>query len=558
MKKNILRTLALLCAAGPAIVSAQAPKDAVVVSDADIKAVLKMAADTKRTIPDNTLRVIDMGTYQLGVAVVARGKLAPAPAAAAPAAAAAAPNTPACGQPRAGATGPNGIYHDSTAETYIVTSGSGTMITGGTIVNGRRSPGDSEVTTILNGPSCNGTMVGYSTRVINVGDIIVIPEGVPHGFSAIPDHVTYLSVRPDLKKVLQKGYVNPALAGRQSTAARSLPSFEIDRNWPKVPAQWKLGDVSSFAIDAQDRVWALHRPRTLVKPEDVPKRAPAVMVFDTAGTYVKSWGGDGAGYEWPQREHGINIDNKGFVWITGNNCPTNGIANLKPVADDQILKFTQDGKFVMQIGHSNQSKGNADTVNVHRAADVQVNPRTNELIVADGYGNHRVIVFDADSGRFKRMWGAFGNKPVDDDHCEVVTPKEFPPGDGPSNLSIVHAVRLSKDGIVYVADRENRRVQSFTPDGKFLKQIVKTDTQFARDLALSADPDQQFLYVGNGNDILIVDRKAMQIAGSIKLSGMIGGGHHIATDSKGNIYIAGTTMGLQKLTFKGMSTAATN
>ena len=151
MKKNILRTLVLLVAAAPAIVSAQAPKDAVVVSDADIKAVLKMAADTKRTIPDNTLRVIDMGTYQLGVAVVARGKLAPAPApAAAPAAAA---NTqPACGQQRAGATGPGGIYHDSTAETYVVTSGSATMITGGTIVNGRRSPADSEVTTILNGP----------------------------------------------------------------------------------------------------------------------------------------------------------------------------------------------------------------------------------------------------------------------------------------------------------------------------------------------------------------------------------------------------------------------
>ena len=569
MKKNILRTLALLFAAGPAILSAQAPKDAVVVSDADIKAVLKMAADTKRTIPDNTLRVIDMGTYQLGVAVVARGKFpaTPAPAAAAPAATPA-PATPACGQPRAGATGPGGISHDSTAETYVVISGSGTLITGGTIVNGRRSAADAEVTTILNGPSCNGTMVGYSSRVINVGDIIVIPEGVPHGFSAVPDHITYLSVRPDLKKVLQKGYVNPALAAKQRTAAGTagavatagtrLPTFEVDRSWPKVPAQWKLGDVSSFAVDAQDHIWALHRPRTLIKPEDVPKRAPAVVVFDTAGTYIKSWGGDGAGYEWPQREHGINIDSKGFVWVTGNNCPTNGIANLKHVADDQILKFTQDGKFVMQIGHSNQSKGNADTTNVHRAADVQFNPRTNELFVADGYGNHRVIVFDADSGRFKRLWGAFGNKPVDDDHCEVVTPKEFPPGDGPKNFSIVHAIRLSKDGIVYVADRENRRVQSFTTEGKFLKQIVKTDTQFARDLAFSADPDQQFLYVGNGNDIVIVDRKAMQIVGNIKLPGQIGGGHHIATDSKGNIYIAGTTMGLQKLTFKGMSAASTN
>jgi len=567
MKKNILRTLALLVGAGPAMVSAQAPKDAVVVSDADIKAVLKMAADTKRTIPDNTLRVIDMGTYQLGVAVVARGKLAPAPAAAAPAAAPANAQPP-CGQQRAGATGPNGIFHDSTSETYIVTSGSGTLITGGTMVNGRRSPADSEVTTILNGPSCNGTMVGYTSRVINVGDIIVIPEGVAHGFSAIPDHVTYLSVRPDLKKVLQKNYVNPALAAKQRTAAGTagavatagtrLPTFEVDRGWPKVPAQWKLGDVSSFSVDAQDRVWALHRPRTLIKPEDVPKRAPAVMVFDQAGNYIKSWGGDGQGYEWPQREHGINIDSKGFVWITGNNCPTNGIANLKHVADDQILKFTQDGKFVMQIGHSNQSKGNADTTNVHRAADVQYNARTNELFVADGYGNHRVIVFDADTGKFKRLWGAFGGKPVDDDHCEVVTPKEFPAGDGPKNFSIVHAIRLSKDGIVYVADRENRRVQSFTADGKFLKQIVKTDTQFARDLAFSADPDQQFLYVGNGNDIVIVDRKAMQIVGSIKLPGQIGGGHHIATDSKGNIYIAGTTMGLQKLTFKGLSTASTN
>jgi hypothetical protein len=219
--------------------------------------------------------------------------------------------------------------------------------------------------------------------------------------------------------------------------------------------------------------------------------------------------------------------------VTGNNCPTNGIANLKHVADDQILKFTQDGKFVLQIGHSNQSKGNADTTNVHRAPMCNTTRGPMSCSSPTDTVIHRVIVFDADSGKFKRMWGAFGNKPVDDDHCEVVTPKEFPPGDGPKNFSIVHAIRLSKDGIVYVADRENRRVQSFTTDGKFLKQIVKTDTQFARDLAFSADADQQFLYVGNGNDIVIVDRKAMQIVGSIKLPGQIGGGHHIATDSKG-------------------------
>ena len=190
---------------------------------------------------------------------------------------------------------------------------------------------------------------------------------------------------------------------------------------------------------------------------------------------------------------------------------------------------------------------------MHRAADVWLHPQTNELFVADGYGNHRVIVFDPDTGAFKRMWGAFGNKPVDDDHCEVVTPSTFPPGPGPQNFSIVHALRVARDGMVYVADRENRRVQQFTPDGKFVRQLVKTDTQFARNLALSADPAQQFLYVGNGADIVIVDRKTLEIAGTIKPAGLTGAGHHLATDSKGNLYVAQTGMGMQKLAFKGMA-----
>jgi len=151
-------------------------------------------------------------------------------------------------------------------------------------------------------------------------------------------------------------------AGAQSKA-HSLPVFEVDHAWPKVPAQWKLGDASSMAIDAQDHIWVLHRPRTL-KPEQ--PAAPPVVVFDSEGNYIKAWGGDGNGYEWPQREHGIYIDNKGFVWLGGNNCPTNGLPRVKPVADDQLLKFTQDGKFVLQIGHRNQSKGNADTQNLHR------------------------------------------------------------------------------------------------------------------------------------------------------------------------------------------------
>jgi hypothetical protein len=345
----------------------------------------------------------------------------------------------------------------------------------------------------------------------------------------------------------------PFSAQAAQPEGRSLPTFEVDHAWPKVPAKWKLGDASSIAIDAQDNIWVLHRPRTL-KPEQAAMAAPPVIVFDSAGNYVKAWGGDGNGYEWPQREHGIYIDYKGFVWLGGNNCPTNGLPRVKPVADDQLLKFTQDGKFLMQIGHSNQSKGNADMQNLHRPADEWVYQPTNELFVADGYGNHRIAVFDADSGKFKRMWGAFGNKPVDDDHCMIVTPSNFS-DPGPQQFSIVHAIRIAKDGTVYVADREYRRVQMFTKDGKFLKQLVKNDIPFARDLALSPDANQQFLYVGGGNGIFIVDRKALEIVGNIEPAGIIGPGHEITTDSKGNLYIAQTTAGLQKLNFKGMSAA---
>ncbi len=344
------------------------------------------------------------------------------------------------------------------------------------------------------------------------------------------------------------------LAQAAPSENRALPVFEVDPSWPKVPPQWKLGDPSSIAIDAHDNVWVLHRPRTL-KPEQAASAAPPVIVFDPAGNYLKAWGGDGKGYEWPQREHGIHIDYKGFVWIGGNNCPTNGLPGLKPVADDQLLKFSQDGKFVMQIGHSNQSKGDADTQNFHRPADEWVYPPTNELFVADGYGNHRVAVFDADTGKFKRMWGAFGEKPIDDDHCQIVTPKTFS-DPGPQQLSIVHAIRVAKDGVVYIADREYRRVQMFTKEGKFLKQVVRTGEPFARDLALSPDANQQFLYVGGGNGIYILDRKTLEILDQIQPPGIIGPGHEIATDSKGNLYIAQTTAGMQKLRYKGISAPA--
>jgi DNA-binding beta-propeller fold protein YncE len=344
----------------------------------------------------------------------------------------------------------------------------------------------------------------------------------------------------------------PAAAQQQP---RALPTFTVDPSWPKVPDKYKLGDISSVAIDAQDNAYVLHRPRTL-KPENAASAAPAVVVFDPAGNFIRAWGGAGPGYEWPEREHGIHIDHKGFAWIGGNQCPTSGTAGLKAVADDQLLKFTLDGKFVLQIGRSNQSKGDGDTANVHRAADAWVLPQTNEVFVADGYGNHRVIVFDADTGAFKRTWGAFGKPPGGKDNCAIARLTEFLPGDGLPDFNVAHSIRVSNDGTVYLADRENRRVQVFSSDGKFVKQLRRVEEPFAANLAFSPDREQQFLYVGGGKAITVVDRKTFEVAGRVQVEKQLGGGHHIATDSKGNLEIAQTAAGMQRLLFNGMSGAA--
>jgi len=332
--------------------------------------------------------------------------------------------------------------------------------------------------------------------------------------------------------------------------ARSIPTFRVDPNWPQIPEQWRVGEVSSIAIDAEDNAWLLHRPWTL-SPDEARMAAPRVLGFDPEGKFLDAWGGPADSYEWPQREHGMQIDHQGYVWIGGNNCPAQNEPGLEPVADDHLLKFTLDGEFVMQIGRSNSSGGNADTVNLHEPADAVVYQPTNELFVADGYGNHRVAVFDADTGAFKRMWGAFGNTPEDDDQCPYTFLDSVPDGPGPQQFSIVHAIRVSTDGMVYVADRENRRVQVFTIEGEYVDQIVGRDAPFARNIALSPDPEQQFLYVGGGDGIMVLDRLNLDVLPTIETT--VGTGHLIQTDSLGNLYIAATGVGFQRLIFTGLS-----
>lgn len=338
--------------------------------------------------------------------------------------------------------------------------------------------------------------------------------------------------------------VSLAAAGAQQGSALRAPSFQVDPAWPTIPNNWVLGEVSSISVGPDDHIWVLHRPASI--PADRrANAAPPVLEFDASGKLLRSWGGPGDAYEWPDREHGIYADEKGFIWIGGNG------GWPKPAAagrtDDMILKFTSEGKLVRQIGARGKSSGNTDTVNVHQPADLFVHPATNELFVADGYGNQRIAVFDADTGAFKRAWGAFGTTPPA--ALTANPPQSAPPGtDAPRQFGLVHAVKVSRDNIVYVADRTYRRLQTFTLEGKFLRETtLPNDAGVApvpAGFAFSADPKQRYLYVVDSGPMRIVvfDRVSMSPIGSIGMRGAKPGEfdivHHMAADSKGNLYTA--------------------
>jgi hypothetical protein len=334
--------------------------------------------------------------------------------------------------------------------------------------------------------------------------------------------------------------------------ARPLPVFEVDPNWPKMPANFRAPFVSGIQIDSQGNAWLTTRPAR-AQPDAQKIVGPPIMIFDPNGNYIRGWGGPGPGYQWPASEHNIYIDYKGYVWLTGDSCK----GRTSPVDDDQVLKFTQDGKFVMQIGHSDAGKGDNDTENFRRPPNVQVSPKTNELFVADGYGNHRIIVLDADTGKFKRMWGAFGKPPMGPEWCFSEDPSSFE-GDGAPYFATPHVLLLSHDDLLYVVDRSNRRIQVFSPDGKFIRQLARYDAPFARNLAFSPDPDQTFIYTGYDKGIAVIDRKTMEYIGMIQAPGFDVPGHQIATDSKGNLYVTGANVpagkaNAQRLIYKGMS-----
>jgi hypothetical protein len=364
---------------------------------------------------------------------------------------------------------------------------------------------------------------------------------------------------------------SPARGG--AAASGEVPVYKAVA-WPTMPNNWVMGLASGIAVDSEDHIWVIHRPRTVPDP-DKPRAAPAVLEFDKAGNYIQGWGGpdyvSSTEFEWPNTEHGINVDNQGNVWIAGSG---NG--------DHQILKFTGDGKFIMQIGKAGASTGNTDTLNVNQAADVYVDEANNEVYVADGYGNRRVIVFDSNTGKYKRMWGAYGKPPTDPTPDEV----EF----DPKFFNLVHGVRISNDGLVYVSDRQGMRLQVFTTDGQFLYEkpmgrypdpdpvlmaarandssfgapttdLIKATAaahQSVSRTAFSPDADQRYLYVIERSDhqLVVLDRATLKEVTRFGQHGDEIGEmyvlHDMTADSDGNIYtvevngIGGTRKRTQK------------
>src|SRR5262245_49024062 len=347
------------------------------------------------------------------------------------------------------------------------------------------------------------------------------------------------------------------------------PTFEVDPFWPKpLPNHWVLGNVIGVGVDAKDHVFIVHRNDTFDRQNEIGATAnpplseccvpaPPVLEFDPEGNLVKAWGGPAEGYEWPTSNHGISIDNKDNVWIGGN-------GNI----DSHILKFTHDGKFLMEIGTPKQGArpNSNDLTHFGRVAKISFDIAANEAFVADGYGNKRVAVLDMNTGKIKRFWGAYGNVPSDSNY-------------GPYNPDApliqqfrtpVHCAEPTLDGLVYVCDRPNDRIQVFKKDGTFVKEqriapTTKGDGS-VWDIAFSKDPQQKYLYLADGKNehVYVMDRQSLQILTMFGDGGRQPGQwfavHSIATDSKGNIYTTETYEGkrIQKFVYKGIKSVPKN
>jgi DNA-binding beta-propeller fold protein YncE len=423
-----------------------------------------------------------------------------------------------------------------------------------------------------------------------------------------------------LDRLLKKsGVYNTSSTGK-------TPSFVVDPAWPQpLPHNWLLGQIGGLYVDQHDHVWVYNRPRTMTTEEaglegpvpgatdakgqpingighvrdygpvaDCCKAAPSVLEFDADGKLLRAWGGptdpgfiggkckSEDGCIWPNSEHGIYVDQNDNVWLSGN-AGVSGGRNLGKSApwttntsggDGFILKFDMNGNFKMRIGgtpkgpNSNDTgSGIRDTPVLYQAADMTVDPATNRLYVADGYGNRRVLIVDAETGKYIGHFGAYGNNPVDDAAAKAAGPWMADYSKGNMKPAFfrnpVHCVKIASDGKIYVCDRGNDRIQVFdknapnlgkpcnNPGGEagkcgfIAEQFVSKHTNIigsAVSMSFSADKAQSCLYIGDNANmtIYILNRSNLQELGRLGRSGRSAGEfhylHQVSVDSKGNIY----------------------
>ena len=345
--------------------------------------------------------------------------------------------------------------------------------------------------------------------------------------------------------------IAPTVKATAQVTSADVPSFEVDPFWPKsLPNNWIIGQVAGVAVDSRDHVWIVHRPGSLTPNEigaaqqppiaECCVPAPPVIEFDPEGNMIQAWGGSKTHAPWPDGEHGIFVDYQDNVWI-----------GTSSAEGQVVLKFTRDGQRLFQIGEFGRTGGSNDQTLLGRPTDIAVDPETNEVYITDGYGNRRVIVFDAESGEYKRHWGAYGLPPDDADlgrYDPDVSPAR-------SFRSPVHSVRLSLDGLVYISDRVSNRFQVFRKGGEYVTEaFVATKTLSMGsvwDIELSPDAEQTFMFVADGtnNKVWILTRDNFEVVGQFGRNGRYAGQFHwlhsIAVDSEGNLYTGEVDTGMR-------------
>ncbi len=427
----------------------------------------------------------------------------------------------------------------------------------------------------------------------------------------------------------------------------SAPSFIVDPSWPKtLPNNWRIGQVGGLAVDSHDNVWVYHRPRSLSSSASaglgvagadadgvavdglgnsrafadqaagccVP--APSVLKFDREGNLLDAWGGPQDpgfletncraedGCDWPGREHGLFVDHNDFVYLSGNGANFTGQFPWAATFgdDSHILKFTADGEFIYQMGYAgmegpdseNIDRGPNGTPQPYLVADFSVDPATNRLYVADGYGNRRILIADAETGLYIGHFGAYGQNPVDDPEGTEIDPYVAGPwaSDYESgNLkpmffrSPLHCAVVSADGLLYACDRGNNRLQVFdttevggpcsNPNAEpgvcgFVREVHVSPESYANGTAvtaaLSTDPDQSCLYVGDlaNGTFYVINRENLHELDRIGRAGRQIGEFHwihaLAVDSDGNVYTGEVDTGqrIQKFSRYGESSCSGN